>query len=301
MSAIEWTDHTVNVQIGCSRVSPGCERCYAETQANALARRFGKPGQPGHRYLPVVDGKGRWSRKVVLDNEALDRPPHGPTPFGHGIPRRKRDGCRWRAPRVFLGSMTDHFHESVNEDKLANVLEWMALAPTVVWQLVTKRPERAASMLEEASGWGWGAGRLRWPTIHLLATVEDQARADERVPQLVRAAPYVDLVGLSVEPLLGPVTIPVVERLGWIIVGGESGRGARPCDLAWIRSIVTQCHEAGVPIFVKQLGAEAEQRATEVSLPETIGLNHPKGGDWTEWPADLRIREWPRSRLGDVC
>lgn len=307
MSKIEWTDATVNVQIGCSRVSPGCEHCYAETQANSLARRFGEPGQVGHRYLKVVDGKGRWSRKVAVDLDALARPPHGATPFGHGIPQRKRDGDGWRRPRVFLGSMTDHFHEKVTPTSFDMVIEWMAKGPSVVWQLVTKRPERATELLQRVRG----GMAVPWPTIHLLATVEDQQRADERIHHLLRAKPHVDLVGLSVEPLLGPVVLPTeaLEQLGWVIVGGESGKLARPCDVAWVRSIVTQCRAAGVPCFVKQLGARPVTSVppremgdegwpnsvgayADVDGPTTVCLTR-KGGDWTEWPEDLRIREWP--------
>lgn len=286
MSKIEWTDHTVNVQVGCSRKSPGCEHCYAETQANALARRFGKPGQSGHRYLEVVNGK-RWSREVVLDQAALDRPPHGPG--GHGIPQRKRDGLTWRSPRVFLGSMTDHFHEKVTGEMMEEVISWMSLAPGVIWQLVTKRPERAWELLQ----WVRDGYPGQWPRIHLLATVEDQQRADERVSHLLHAAPFVELVGLSVEPLLGPVTIPNLEQLGWVIVGGESGQGARPCQGRWIASVADQALDAGVPVFVKQLGAEP-MMAFNGGLRRIEGINDPKGGNWDEWPPALRWRQWPK-------
>jgi len=298
MSKIEWTDLTRNIQIGCTRKSLGCERCYAEALASSHATRFGKvEGHPHQRYLHVVDGKGRWNREVLLDEAALARPPHGSAPHGHGIPKRVRDGDGWRRPRVFLGSMTDHFHEDVTPAMFLSVLRWASRAPSVIWQVVTKRPERAPELLRAATEWwvteGPEDGRP-FPTIHLLATVEDQERADERVPHLLEAAPYVDLVGLSVEPLLGPVTIPQAEKLGWVIVGGESGKRARRCDVAWIRSVVAQCKGAGVPVFVKQLGADPRWPEAEIGAREDWGLlKDSKGGNQDEWPADLRVRQWP--------
>lgn len=276
MSSIEWTDQTINVQIGCSRKSPGCEHCYAETLAQQLARRFKNPGHPASRYLAVVDGEGRWNREVVLDTEALSRPPR--------IPKRKRDGYGWRPPRVFLGSMTDHFHESVTDEMFTQVIGWMSKAPAATWQLVTKRPERAVALLGAALEKHWES----WPRIHLLATAEDQRRADERVPDLLNAASMVELVGLSMEPLLGPVDIPFIDQLGWVIVGGESGTGARPCHDDWICDIIEQATDARVPVFVKQLGAQP------VAFDgEPIQLKDAKGGDWEEWPSGLRWRQWP--------
>lgn len=147
----------------------------------------------------------------------------------------------------------------------------------------------------------------RWPlpNVWLGVSVENQEAADERIPLLLQTPAAVRF--LSCEPLLERVDLNRVPRLshpcapslngrgiGWVIVGGESGPGARPCELAWIRSIVDQCRAAGVPAFVKQLGA------TPIRQTEDDQLWHierdRKGGDMNEWPPDLRVREFPEAR-----
>jgi len=156
-----------------------------------------------------------------------------------------------------------------------------------------------------------------WPlrNVWLGVSVEDQQRADERIPLLLRTPAAVRF--LSCEPLLGPVDMrrefiqttgrnagirsTWLRSLDWVIVGGESGRDARPCNVEWLRSIVRQCREASVPVFVKQLGAVPVERfddqgvgARDLGSLEPIRLRHTKGGDPAEWPADLRVREWPK-------
>ena len=168
---------------------------------------------------------------------------------------------------------------------------------------------------------GWRcAMRAPWPlpNVWLGVSVEDQQRADERIPHLLLVPAAVRF--LSVEPILGPVDLnagPVGDalsecdecgttargdcdfcqglgRISWVIVGGEGGPGARPCSVEWIRSIVRQCRAAGVPVFVKQLGARPYfhdgMRLSDVQL---LRLHNRKGGDPSEWPEDLRVREWP--------
>ncbi len=144
------------------------------------------------------------------------------------------------------------------------------------------------------------------PHIHLGVSVEDQKTADERIPILLQTSAAVRFV--SAEPLLGPINfskVPGFNRVGsagreildrfWVIVGGESGPGARPCDVAWIRSLVRQCRAAAVPIFVKQLGANPYQSPEhDGGTGFFLSINDKKGGDPAEWPADLRVREWPR-------
>src|SRR5690606_18444733 len=128
------------------------------------------------------------------------------------------------------------------------------------------------------------------PRIHLLTSTEDQAAADERVPAVLRCRPWVELVGLSMEPLLGPVTLRPEwlvphEGLGWVIVGGESIMGptkddARPCHVEWIRSIVGQCRATGTAVFVKQLGSHALETSIMTSIVHSIRTRDQKGGDW---------------------
>jgi protein gp37 len=183
--------------------------------------------------------------------------------------------------------------------------------PWLDWLLLTKRPENVLSMVPD----DW---RVKWPSNVIVGTSPcDQATADRCIPQLL------EVPGrrfLSMEPLLGPVEIRHIAMLAvvgkwWVIVGGESGPKARACDVAWIRSVVEQCKAAGVPCFVKQLGARVHCRNDEVSEwldevgmgldfietdrvgmqgdPVRVMLNDKKGGDMAEWPDDLRVREFP--------
>lgn len=333
---IEWTHEydahgnvvakgeTWNPVRGCSKVSEGCRNCYAMKQAH----RFSGEGQPYEGLTKVVPGKGpQWTGKVMLVHDALDKP------------------LRWRKPRkVFVNSMSDLFHPDVPDGFVAQVFAIMAAAHRHTFQVLTKRPERMAALLNSDAFWGavwmhgmeqfWSTEDLAridelgppWPlpNVWLGTSVEDQPAADERIPHLLRCPAAVRF--LSCEPLLGPVDIgwcswcgrfgphdcesgyPWEARLDdgvdlaeagvdWIIAGGESGQGARPCDVAWIRSLVRQCQAAGVPAFVKQLGADPCEIIPGVgpvlSSVNFLGLRDRKGGDPSEWPEDIRVREFP--------
>lgn len=293
MSAIEWTDTTWNPVRGCSRVSPGCDHCYAMRQA----RRFDRPGG-AYEGLTRVGSRGvDWSGRVRLVPEMLDQP------------------LRWRRPRrVFVNSMSDLFHEALSLEDIGRVFGIMADAPRHTFQILTKRARRMREALiaiedavdPERHGYSWPL-----PNVWLGVSAEDQQRADERIPELLQAPAVVRFV--SAEPLLGPIDfegtpgpdgvgIDYPEGLDWVIVGGESGPGARPCDVAWIRSIVRQCREAGVACFVKQLGArpvsdadDDRRHCGDMTLPSPFRmlLQSRKGGDPGEWPEDLRVREFP--------
>lgn len=249
-SAIEWTEATWNPVRGCTKVSAGCKHCYAET----FAERF--RGVKGHPYEQGFD--------VRLVPEALDLP------------------LRWRKPRrIFVNSMSDLFHEEVPESFIVDVFATMMEARRHVFQVLTKRPERMRDFLASRP-----SERPTLPNVWLGTSVEDQAAADERIPHLLATPAAVRF--LSCEPLLGPVDLDMVVTEGtgcldWVIVGGESGRKARPCDVSWVRSLVGQCRAADVPVFVKQLGAAHR-------------LYDAKGGDPAEWPEDLRVRQWPGER-----
>lgn len=215
---------------------------------------------------------------------------------------------------VFTCSWSDWFLEQADpwrEEMWAIIRE----CPLLTFQVLTKRADRIADHLPE----GWGEG---WPNVWLGVSVEDQAMADGRIPHLLRCPAAVRF--LSVEPLLGPVNLglwrvahpkhdgrwPTEEvRNFWVIVGGESGTKtgryrSRPCDIDWIRSVIRQCAAAGVPCFVKQLGSDPRERVKgpEFGLPEgtvadgyswSMRRRDTHGGDPSEWPADLRIREFP--------
>lgn len=333
MTSIEWTDATWNPIVGCSRVSAGCERCYAE--------RFVHRGMAEqHRGLTRATSRGPvWTGEVRFVSEKLDEP------------------LRWRKPRrVFVNSLSDLFHESVTDETIDRVFAVMALSPAHTFQVLTKRADRMRAYatsrdrrerVEEAALRGERLSNrldptafLPWPlpNVWLGVSCEDQEAADERVPLLLQTPAAVRFV--SAEPLLGPIDferirwdaapfghVDVLRRgawsdgprgfvnhsgmngLDWIIVGGESGPGARTCDVGWIRSIVEQTRDAGVACFVKQLGAvpvtanaNADEWPDDARL-EGFGdgaaaaralLRDRKGGDPAEWPEDLRVREFPR-------
>jgi protein gp37 len=269
---IEWTrsddgsaGETWNPVTGCTKVSDGCDHCYAEK----ITERF--------------HGKGSFAQ-VQLHPDRLDAP------------------LRWRkARRVFVNSMSDLFHQGVPDEFIAQVFAVMAMTPQHSYQILTKRHGRMRSLLENAErgapswldlvrGWvvgnSYGApGSFSWPlpNVWLGVSVEDQKRADLRIPALLDTPAAVRFI--SAEPLLGPVDLQHslnadphswrhASALDWVIVGGESGPGARPMELDWARSLVEQCQRAGVPVFVKQDSG-------------------PKPGMQGRLPDDLWIKEFP--------
>lgn len=283
-TAIEWTDHTFNIAWGCMKVSPGCTHCYADT----LSRRYGHDVWGPAKTTPRrTFGAKHWGDPAKWDAAA------------------KRDGVR---RRVFCGSMCDVFEDHPTIDAEREKL-WpiVRATPNLDWQLLTKRPERIAANLPT----DWGEG---YPNVWLGTSVESQEYADQRIPHLVAVPAVVRF--LSCEPLLGPVEIDFDDigsrdwegrYIDWVIVGGESGAGARACDVQWIRELLAECAFGGVPCFVKQLGAhpcfrlEDEEARGNImpSFHHSHGdlfckkLTDAKGGDLAEWPEDLRVRQFP--------
>lgn len=320
MTTIEWSDETWNPTVGCSRVSAGCDHCYAM----GVAHRKMTPRHRGLTILrpPTASRPGiDWNGKVRLVPEALDKP------------------MGWRKPRrVFVDSMSDLFHPQVPFEFIAAVFGVMAACPQHTFQLLTKRPARmleffawvraqpkkyasetdAAIVVRELETRHFLTDGARdvWPlpNVHLGVSVEDQATADERIP-LLTECPAGAIRFVSYEPALGPVDFTgriasmatghgqMVKQVGgwlccgagdrggphvdWIIVGGESGPGARPFDIGWARSVVEQCKETSAKVFVKQLGARPFDKHG------AIYLNDRSGGDMAEWPVDVRVREAP--------
>jgi protein gp37 len=246
-SAIEWTDATWNPVTGCTKVSPGCDHCYAE------------------RIVERFKGKGAFE-EIALNRERLRAP------------------LSWRKPRrVFVNSMSDLFHDAVPDDYIASVFTVMSATPQHTYQVLTKRHARMRSFIGRL---GWrttttderragirGSQAYLLPTVEVNAklgpvaplpnvwlgvSVEDQKRADLRVPALLATPAAVRF--LSCEPLLGPVDLrhcdglDAVDYLDWVIVGGESGPGARPMHPDWARSLRRQCAVGEIPFFFKQWG-----------------------------------------------
>lgn len=275
---IEWTatpradgtlapGYTFNPWMGCQKVSPGCAHCYAEAMID-LHYKKAKWGPNGTRVRTSAEywrQPLKWNRAAAAAGE-----------------RRK----------VFCASLADVFEERAELDAWRRDLwELIAATPSLNWLLLTKRPENIESMAP--IGWiNRGAPHNVW----LGTSVENQETLEQRVPHLLRAPAVVRF--LSCEPLLGPITFCISRDVSlryhrgadWVIVGGESGHEARPCSLDWLRDVRDQCAAAGVPCFVKQLGANV--RLMDGDAGRYVS-DDKKGGDPVEWPVDLRVREWP--------
>jgi protein gp37 len=295
MAKMEWTEKTWNPIRGCSRVSDGCVNCYAEE----IAARFSGPGKPYEGLAKRINHDARWTGKVRFIEERLDAPLH------------------WKKPsRIFVNSMSDLFHEKVKDEWIDRIFAVMATACQHTFQVLTKRPARMAdyaqALVDGRRGlppvWDEGEQRERHcaglpPNVWLGVSVEDQATADERIPLLLETPAAVRWV--SYEPALGPVDFSswLGGGLDWIVVGGESGPGARRFDLAWARQTIAQCRAAGVSVFVKQMGSRPIVRRHPVPRDawepvtgqngQPIRLTNTKGGDMAEWPTALRVREYP--------
>ncbi|MCC0035435.1 MAG: phage Gp37/Gp68 family protein [Hoeflea sp.] len=287
---IQWTEHTWNPIAGCSVVSPGCTNCYA--MRRVAPRLAANPATPQYHGTVQPSKAGHiWTGKIGVASDAKFLEP-----------------LRIKAPAMwFVNSTSDLFHENVPDEVIDRVFAVMALTPQHTYQVLTKRSKRMREYLSDdasrlrvlqdgvdrelaAAGISWNgdwndrhsqaiAGATQWPlpNVWLGVSVEDQTRADERIPDLLATPAAIRFI--SAEPLLGPVDLTNLDHLGtlraqgihgisaiwknnhvgrecldWVIVGGESGSGARPMHPDWARSIRDQCKAAGVPFFFKQWG-----------------------------------------------
>lgn len=304
---IEWASATWSWVTGCTRISDGCLNCYIQSTP---------PFRIEHRKFSGPDIGAATGLKLYSDRLWW--------------PRRWR-----KPRKVFVNSLGDTFHEDVPRDLIAEAFAVMAVCPQHIFQVLTKRHARMRSLLNDEafisqvadraasmeilSGWRWPL-----PNIHLGVSAENQKWLDIRVPALLGTPAAVRWI--SAEPLLGPISFWPDDHTGhdsdyigefpyewstcldcsgfededprvpwttqehgidvdWIVAGGESGPGARPCELDWLRTLRDQCAETGTAFFCKQLGSV---------LGRQLGAG-PKGGDWDRWPADLRVREFPRT------
>jgi protein gp37 len=252
-SSIEWCDNTFNPWVGCTKISPACDHCYAES----WAKRAGNPQLwQGERRRT---SKANWQLPIKWNAQA------------------KRENRRLR---VFCASLADVFDNQIDPDIRNNLWDLIYQTPHLDWLLLTKRPQNIAKMLPDS----WGDG---WPNVWLGTTVENQTEAERRIPLLLDVPAQVHF--LSCEPLLGPVNLnhlwsnhgefescligceyspfskkeTLVPRIDWVICGGESGPGARPMHPDWARRLRDQCAEAGVPFLFKQWGEWAPEEAGE--------------------------------------
>jgi protein gp37 len=352
---IEWCDRVWNPVRGCSVISPGCHHCYAMRQAH----RFSKAGLPFEGLTKQTSAGPQWTGAIRLIEDALLEPLSWRNPqrifvnsmsdlFHEDVP----DAFLDRVMTVMALSSWHTFQVLTKRaDRMRSYLKALTLDRIVA--LANAQADGSPANLSVHDNLTTIARRARehayrdephrmprrlvlpLPNAWFGVSVEDQKRADERIPQLLETPAAVRFI--SAEPLLGPLNLRVdlrqflpdgfiaamadkpydpstlSKRLDWVIVGGESGRGARPFDVSWARSIVHQCKAASVPVFVKQLGADVRDAAAERDdmgardvwpagwMPMIDGrrawrpdLADRKGGDPQEWPSDLRIREFPR-------
>lgn len=252
-SNIEWTDATWNPTRGCVKVSPGCKYCYAET----FAERFRGAYQRNPRTKLVIVGD---------DGAPVKHPYHeGFDP--RLVPEALDAPLRWKAPRtIFVNSMSDLFGEFVPNEFIAAVFGVMAATPRHTFQLLTKRAERLPDWFE----WLASAGAsMSWPlpNVWLGVSVEDRKYGLPRIEHLRRTPAAVRF--LSIEPLLEDIGTLDLTGIHWVIVGGESGNGARPMNPYWARSIRDQCVAAKVPFFFKQFGEYSASEPRKASDPPT--------------------------------
>ncbi len=235
-SSIEWTESTWNPVTGCTKISAGCANCYAQR----MAKRLKAMGQTRYRN----------GFAVTLQPDVLQLPLH------------------WTRPRmIFVNSMSDLFHREVPAKYIADCFAVMERASQHTFQVLTKRPERAAAM----------AASLPWPANVWIGTTVENASYTRRIPVIARIPAAVRF--LSIEPLLGAIPKIPLDGIDWVIVGGESGPNARPMDKAWVIQIRDRCLGYGVPFFFKQWG----------------GVNKKKHGrlldgrTWDEMPAPAEV------------
>lgn len=272
-SKIQWTHSTFNPVRGCTKVSEGCRFCYAEAMSARNPAVLGEWGPRGRRALAA---ESYWRQPLRWNREAL---------------------AAGERHRVFCASLADVFEDRPELEPVRERL-WQLVpqTPALDWLLLTKRPE---VMLRWAEEYGWPSNA--WAGV----SVENQSTADARLPILAEVPAPVRW--LSLEPLLESVDLAgAVRWLDWIVIGGESGPHARPFDLRWARALLRQTEGTGCRPFVKQLGFRAQDTANGIAgagvkLPQGVTarrLTDRKGGDMAEWPADLRVRQFPAAGVG---
>ncbi|HEX8164015.1 MAG TPA: phage Gp37/Gp68 family protein [Pyrinomonadaceae bacterium] len=235
-SSIEWTESTWNPVTGCTKISPGCDNCYAER----LALRLQAMGQPNYAN----------GFKLTIQERMLEIP------------------LKWRLPQtIFVNSMSDLFHRDVPAEYIHRVFDVMRRAQWHRFQVLTKRSLRLTRLSKE----------LDWqPNIWMGVSVES-SEYTFRIDHLRGTGAHVKF--LSLEPLLGPLPKLKLRGMDWVIVGGESGPGARPMRREWVLDIRDQCLEAGVPFFFKQWGGVNKKRAGR----------ELEGQTWDQMPLRLAV------------
>jgi protein gp37 len=293
VTGIAWTDHTFNSWVGCQEVSEACDHCYARVQ-NEFRHWVDGWGPHGERKRTSV---ANWKKPLAWNRSAA---------------------AAGRPARVFCCSLADVFDNQIPKEWRTDLFELIAATPHLIWQLLTKRPENMAKMLPA----DWGDG---YRNVWLGTTVESQRWANHRIPILLRTPAHLRF--LSLEPLLERVDLTAVRwmdedveiranvltgeawvensdsascytneadgntKIGWAIIGGESGPKARPFHLGWARDLLRQCQEANTAAFVKQVGDLPCDDG--LSGKVMLGIHTRAGANILEWPPEIRVREFP--------
>jgi protein gp37 len=282
-SKIAWTQHTFNPWIGCAKVSAGCLNCYAEQETFARVKRANGVELWGEHAPRHLTSDEYWKQPLRW-NEAA-----------HAAGERQR---------VFCGSMCDWLDDWVRPAVLAHLMQLVCLTPDLIWLLLTKRPEKWRARMEAClahcayngnmhlvEDWldGRNTGCSAFPR-NVWVGVSCETMLVRRAEAMLEIPVHEDQCFISAEPLLGPLDFEgdVAALARWVIVGGESGPKARPCDVRWIEGVVEQCQSDKVPVFVKQLGSRPITQSGG-----QYGISDLKGGNLAEWPMRLRVQELP--------
>lgn len=327
-SKIEWTTHTFNPWRGCVKVAAGCANCYADAQAKRNPGTLGIWGADGTR---VVASETKWREPFKWNGSAgSDRTRVFCASMAdvfedwQGHVRAANGELLWQSgdTRIPWDVAEQSYRAAITmNDVRQRLFATIDNTPNLDWLLLTKRPENVRYVWNSVDERPAGNLHKHRQNVWLGTSIAMQEDADRNIPKLLKCRDLAPVLFLSIEPMLGPVNIarflessdgfclrdnvdgndPIHRGDGgrginWVIVGGESGHNARPCDIVWIRSIVKQCESVGVPCFVKQLGANVRDSSRPVSNEREfwkLATKDKKGGDWNEWPEDLRVREFP--------
>jgi protein gp37 len=278
-TGISWTDSTMNFWEGCTKVGPGCDNCYAADRDIRWhgGSHWGAGAPRRQMSLHTRNNAGRWQRDAA---EFL---------AAHGHPRR-----------VFCSSLADIFDNEVDDAWRADAFAAMEATPDLRWQLCTKRVSNISKMVpkmwrptyRETDDGPFGY----WPAnVGVLITVVTPEEVLRDVPRLVdlKRRFGIPWVGLSIEPMIADVadalaSLEYLAHVDWIILGGESGPHARPCDIRWMRRAIDVGERHGCAMFVKQMGDKPVDGGEPLKFTG-------KGADTAEWPEDLRLHEFPKA------
>jgi protein gp37 len=263
---INWADSTFNPWIGCTKVSSGCDHCYAERQDSR--KLHGNEIHWGNGAPRRITSAAYWKQPLIWERQAM------------------RDGQR---RRVFCASMADWADREAPGEARNQLLRTIKNTPHLDWLVLTKRPVNIRRYLPP----DWGAG---YPNVWMGVTVENKKQGLPRI-EILRTIPAA-VRFISFEPLLEDLGKFDLTGIHWAIIGGETGISARSMDLQWARSIITQCKSNKVAVWVKQLGRTPVDRGKELLIYKTSRKRDSRGEDISLWPSGantLRIRRHPKS------